>query len=146
MRYGCHNRAPYKEPHRMSPNCEYTKTDLGKADARCVGCKWREQNELAIPATSTSAVDSEANQSACEAAARPDAGGSAVNQRLINDLEAWADKIENGEKLITPDEMNCASVMRLAAQLLAQPERGCQQCNHPLYCGTKCKNCGRAAS
>jgi hypothetical protein len=62
----------------MSPNCEYTKTDLGKADARCVGCKWREQNELAIPTTSTSAVDSEANQSVCEAAARPDAGGSVM--------------------------------------------------------------------
>lgn len=76
MKYGCHNRAPYKEPHRMSPNCEYTKTELGKADARCVGCKWREQNELAIPTTSTSAVDSEANQSVCEAAARPDAGCS----------------------------------------------------------------------
>jgi hypothetical protein len=27
----------------MSPNCEYTKTDLGQADARCVGCKWKEQ-------------------------------------------------------------------------------------------------------
>lgn len=76
MKYGCHNRAPYKEPHCMSPNCEYTKTELGQADARCVGCKWREQNELAIPTTSTSAVDSEANQSVCEAAARQDAGGS----------------------------------------------------------------------
>jgi len=43
MKYGCHNRAPYKEPIRMSPNCEYTKTDLGQADARCVGCKWRVQ-------------------------------------------------------------------------------------------------------
>jgi hypothetical protein len=27
----------------MSPNCEYTKTDLGQADARCDGCKWRVQ-------------------------------------------------------------------------------------------------------
>lgn len=79
MTYGCHNRAPYKEPHRMSPNCEYTKTNLGQADARCVGCKWRKQNELAIPTTSTSTVDSEANQSVCKAAARQDAGVSTVN-------------------------------------------------------------------
>ena len=43
MKYGCHNRAPYKEPIRMSPVCEYTKTDLGQADARCDGCKWREK-------------------------------------------------------------------------------------------------------
>lgn len=41
-----------------------------------------------------------------------------MNQKLINDLEAWADKIENGEKLITPDEMNCASLIRFAAQEL----------------------------
>lgn len=63
--YGCHNREPYKgsfvaqdggiqfgspqwpriEPRfvrvqfRMSPNCQYTHTELGKADPRCAGCK-----------------------------------------------------------------------------------------------------------
>ncbi len=66
MTYGCHNRAPYKEhvvveanrvwltgdggrvgtfnvtfPFRMSRDCQYTKTDLGRADAGCHGCKWR---------------------------------------------------------------------------------------------------------
>jgi hypothetical protein len=30
-------------PFRMSQLCEYRHTDLGKADARCVGCKWREE-------------------------------------------------------------------------------------------------------
>lgn len=61
MTYGCHNRAPYKEhvvirpelvvdgvtpinntfPFRMSRDCQYTKTDLGRVDAGCHGCKWR---------------------------------------------------------------------------------------------------------
>lgn len=61
MTYGCHNRAPYKEHvvirpelvvdgvtpsnntflFRMSRDCQYTKTDLGRADAGCHGCKWR---------------------------------------------------------------------------------------------------------
>ena len=26
---------------------------------------------------------------------------------------------------------------------LAQPTQGCEFCSHPLYAGTKCKNCGR---
>ena len=60
---GCHNRAPYKSflpvqdgwymdghsrtprmvsvPFRMDPNCNYTHTELGQADARCLGCRWR---------------------------------------------------------------------------------------------------------
>lgn len=141
MKYGCHNRAPYKEPHRMSPNCEYTKTDLGKADARCVGCKWREQNELAIPTTSTSAVDSEANQSVCEAAARQDAGGSAVKKTIEQCYEELREIIDGGSESFTHED-----AVQYLKDKLAQPERGCQQCNHPLYCGTKCKNCGRVAS
>ena len=66
---GCHNRADYKPsywaqdgyydsepgmplariprmvevPFSMSPGCEYTKSDLGRADVGCVGCKWRAQ-------------------------------------------------------------------------------------------------------
>jgi len=28
-------------------------------------------------------------------------------------------------------------------QALAAPVQGCDFCNHPLYAGTKCKNCGR---
>lgn len=66
---GCHNRADYKPsywvqdgyydsepgmplariprmvevPFTMSPDCEYTKSDLGRADVGCVGCKWRLQ-------------------------------------------------------------------------------------------------------
>lgn len=60
---GCHNRKPFKTitpmqdgwymdgvtrtprmvavPFRMSPECNYTHTDLGQADARCQGCSWR---------------------------------------------------------------------------------------------------------
>ena len=66
---GCHNRADYKPsylaqdgyydsepgmplariprmvevPFSMSPDCGYTKSDLGRADVGCVGCKWRAQ-------------------------------------------------------------------------------------------------------
>lgn len=66
--YACHNRKPFKAitqvqdgsnlvrstsgyvtrepiiveaPFRMAPDCQYTHTDLGQADARCVGCKHR---------------------------------------------------------------------------------------------------------
>lgn len=28
-------------PFRMSPECQYTNSDLGQADQRCVGCRWR---------------------------------------------------------------------------------------------------------
>lgn len=65
---GCHNREPYKQsmivqdgwldqpintshttriplmvasPFRMAMDCQYTKTELGQADKRCAGCKWR---------------------------------------------------------------------------------------------------------
>lgn len=50
--YGCHNRPPFlpivqmekagqvaQWPFAMSPNCQYTYTDLGRADPRCEGCK-----------------------------------------------------------------------------------------------------------
>jgi hypothetical protein len=26
-------------PFRMAPDCQYTKTELGKTDERCMGCK-----------------------------------------------------------------------------------------------------------
>ena len=61
---GCHNRAPLREeirtqdgwngygsayriaemrtyPVPMTKECQYTKTELGKVDAGCDGCKWR---------------------------------------------------------------------------------------------------------
>lgn len=65
MSYGCHNRAPFRPrvmvqdgwwndgvartgkitqvPFRMSEECQYTKTELGRADERCAGCKWKQQ-------------------------------------------------------------------------------------------------------
>ncbi len=54
--YACHNRLPFVErttlrDHHgrvmatwlavMAKDCQFTKTDLGKADSRCDGCKWR---------------------------------------------------------------------------------------------------------
>jgi hypothetical protein len=70
MTYGCYNREPFR-PHvhteavevmwsdkeplpkpevvmRSWPNvftkdCQYTKTELGKVDPGCVGCKWKHQ-------------------------------------------------------------------------------------------------------
>lgn len=64
---GCHSRNEYKEkllvqdgyheysgevlarvakmieiPFRMSRECEYTKSDLGRMDKGCEGCKWKQ--------------------------------------------------------------------------------------------------------
>lgn len=64
MTYGCFNRKPYKDhvvvdvnrvvdgvavfavthPFRMSRECQYTKSDLGRADTGCYGCMWRTHN------------------------------------------------------------------------------------------------------
>jgi hypothetical protein len=72
MTYGCHNRLPFKSsfpvmiggrslhsrgfhervqlmdhiPFRMAPDCQYTKTELGRTDERCAGCKWREPDAV----------------------------------------------------------------------------------------------------
>ncbi len=55
---GCHNREPYKPntvlrdhhyrvvdswPFRMAETCQYTKSDLGQKDQRCLGCRWRQE-------------------------------------------------------------------------------------------------------
>ena len=56
-----------------------------------------------------------------------------MNNRIANDLIRYAELVEDGA-LISPEEMNCASVMRLAAEYLAQPEQekercvGCEAC------------------
>lgn len=54
--YGCHDRAPfaphhlptgapdtpqYRIPHVFTRDCRYRHTALGKADAKCSGCKHR---------------------------------------------------------------------------------------------------------
>ena len=59
MHYGCHNRAPlitWRQvqdgwndgrqvmrviPDPMTKDCQYTYTELGQADPKCAGCKWR---------------------------------------------------------------------------------------------------------
>lgn len=51
--YGCYNRPPYRDsytatgghkpiPHVLSRTCQYRHTALGQADAKCLGCCWRE--------------------------------------------------------------------------------------------------------
>ena len=64
MTYACHNRKPFNPfhhaqdgyyansasrlqklvdvPHVMTTDCQYTKTDLGKTDPKCEGCKHKE--------------------------------------------------------------------------------------------------------
>ena len=53
MKYGCHNRAPFNNfyhatgsvkeiRHVMTMACQYTKTELGKTDQKCDGCKHKE--------------------------------------------------------------------------------------------------------
>lgn len=65
-RYGCFNRPPFRTVmpvqdgwyldgvtrtprlvamrHRMQPDCQYTHTELGQADAGCTDCKHRTTN------------------------------------------------------------------------------------------------------
>jgi hypothetical protein len=57
---GCYNREPYKAevmvqngwtdeqtrrmiaiPFTMTTDCQYTLSELGQKDEKCVGCKWR---------------------------------------------------------------------------------------------------------
>jgi len=45
-----------------------------------------------------------------------------MNEKIANDLIRYADLVEDAA-LISPEEMNCASLMRLAAEALAQPEQ-----------------------
>ena len=45
-----------------------------------------------------------------------------MNEKIANDLIRYADLVEDAA-LISPEEMNCASLMRLAAETLAQPEQ-----------------------
>ena len=45
-----------------------------------------------------------------------------MNNRIANDLIRYAELVEDGA-LISPEEMNCASVMRLAAEYLVQPKQ-----------------------
>lgn len=55
--YGCHNRAPLSDQAiqkpgyaivtvsmRFNPDCQYTRSELGRQDARCVGCRWRAED------------------------------------------------------------------------------------------------------
>jgi hypothetical protein len=64
MTNGCHNHPPYRQrvvvqdgwymdgvtrvakmvqvPFKMSPDCQYSKSGLGKADPGCNGCKHRQ--------------------------------------------------------------------------------------------------------
>ena len=57
--YACHNRPPFRQtvelrnergevvtsfPFRMAPDCRYTHTELGQADARCDGCKHKAES------------------------------------------------------------------------------------------------------
>ena len=68
-RYGCHNRAPFREfyavqdgwyldgtrlnatrtprmkttPFVLARDCQYTLSDLGRQDPKCEGCKWKQE-------------------------------------------------------------------------------------------------------
>ena len=54
-----------------------------------------------------------------------------MSDQIANDLIRYAELVEDCA-LISPEEMNCASLMRLAAEALAQPEQercvGCEAC------------------
>jgi hypothetical protein len=55
--YGCHNRPPFVPVYPMTkdgppqyiktfgkPDCQYTKTDLGKRDPGCTGCAHKDHS------------------------------------------------------------------------------------------------------
>lgn len=57
MSYGCYNRQPFKPAFKaqdgekqvfvefkMTKDCQYKHTELGKKDPKCVGCLWKSEN------------------------------------------------------------------------------------------------------
>ena len=61
--HGCHDRAPFADialvqrgwtndgrrdmvpvPFGMARDCQYVKSELGQADPKCGGCRWRVQH------------------------------------------------------------------------------------------------------
>lgn len=51
---GCHNREPFVVEYPLTGGgmqanfsagkpCEYTKSNLGRVDPGCIGCKWRQE-------------------------------------------------------------------------------------------------------
>lgn len=63
---------------------------------------------------------------------------------------AWQEKTEWVQETVKPHElgMHRADVLKQRIEALAQQsnEQGCEHCNHSLYCGTKCKNCGKQSN
>ena len=55
-----------------------------------------------------------------------------MNTQIANDLIRYAELVEDCA-LISPEEMNCASLMRLAAEALAQPEQDADR-----FCDANC--------
>jgi hypothetical protein len=64
--HGCHDRAPFADvalvqkgwstdgrrsmlevPFTMAKDCQYVKSELGKADPQCSGCRWKGQGNAA---------------------------------------------------------------------------------------------------
>ena len=61
---------------------------------------------------------------------------------------AWAQcDVEHARMVMAnPHEWKGYEVRLLYTTPPAAPVQGCDFCNHPLYAGTKCKNCGREAA
>ena len=54
-----------------------------------------------------------------------------MNEHLIKDLNRYADLLAEGE-LVSPDDLNCSAIMRLAAEALAQPAVAEQHKQEPV--------------
>ena len=65
----------------------------------------------------------------------------------MNHIDAMKLALEALEKYCTPyqDGTHPAdeAITALREAIAEQPAQGCDHCNHSLYAGTKCKNCGR---
>jgi hypothetical protein len=62
-------------------------------------------------------------------------------------LGEWRGPTERQEEVITAiKKALVVDNQQLTTEAQQSNEQGCKHCNHPLYCGTKCKNCGKQSN
>ena len=65
---------------------------------------------------------------------------SVLNEHGEALAESALERIAENERELGLDYMD---LQDKDPELIEQPAQGCEFCSHPLYAGTKCKNCGR---
>lgn len=67
----------------------------------------------------------------------------AAMRQALEALETERDNYQDWDKEDGAPEYIYEAISALREALAEQPAQGCDHCNHSLYAGTKCKNCGR---